>query len=73
MQAGSSTSSEIAHNSRPPPAMMPSSATPLKLVNPAAKKATAVVNAPVVMAGPAPRAVSSSDSSQPRSSLRSCR
>ncbi len=53
--------------------MMPSSATPLKLVKPAAKNAIAVVSAPVVIAGPAPRAVSSSASSQPRFSPRSCK
>ena len=62
--AGSSVSSATAHSRMPPPAMIPSSATPVKLVKPAAKKETAVVSAPVVIAGPAPREVSSRAGSQ---------
>ncbi len=43
----------------PPPAIRPNSATPVKLVNPAAKNDTAVVQAPIRMAGPTPDIVSS--------------
>ena len=71
--AGSSVSSATAHSRMPPPAMIPNSATPVKLVNPAAKNATAVVSAPVVMAGPAPREVSSRAGSHSYFSVRSCR
>ena len=50
--AGRTRSSAAAQSMMPPPAIMPSSATPTKLVMAAEKKATAVVMAPVRMPGP---------------------
>ena len=73
MHAGSNVSSATAHSRMPPPAMMPSSATPLKLVSPAAKNAIDVVMAPVVMAGPATREASNSDALQSMLSPRRCK
>jgi hypothetical protein len=57
----------------PPPAIMPSSATPTKLVSAAQKNATAVVIAPVRMPGPTEPLVSSSAASQARPERRSSR
>ena len=60
-----------AQSKMPPPAMKPSSAMPVKSVVPAAKKATAVVIAPVAIGGPIVRIVVSSASCGVRTFSRS--